>query len=237
MPSGYINTQLLLDDHLDKIDNHVEPAELARHNSRPCTLFTFTRQPSNDRLTTRIGGLPAWPATAEWPICAKCEEHLAFAAQLDFRFHEPVQFDTLLFHYCFSCNPWQPDGSTVITLLNLDPSTELVDESIVPVELEDNEPGPCYGVGHELTDYSGDLCAMATKIGGFPPDIQSKDVVTDSAGKPMRYLACLGGVDGTELEKVESTPAVGELTWGDVGFIYFWHSPERNEVSWTWSCY
>ncbi len=237
MPSGYINTQLLLDDHLDNVDNYIQPAELAQYESRPCTLFTFTRQPTDDRFTTRIGGLAAWPESDEWPICEDCEEHLAFVAQFDFRENDSVHFDTLLFHYCFECNPWEPSGAAVVTLLNLDPTTELVDESIVPVELEDNEPGPCFGVPHQLVDYSDDLCAMATKIGGFPPEIQPRQTVTDSAGKSMKFLACLGGLDGMELEKIESTPAVGDLTWGDVGCIYFWYSPEQNEVSWTWACY
>ena len=237
MTSGYINTQAMLDFHLDQINNYMNPAKLARYSSRECTLFTFTRQPSSDRFSTRIGGLAAWPEADEWPTCDECGDDLAFVAQLDFRDDNSVQFDTLTFHYCFSCIPWAPGGAAAASLLKLDPTSELIDENIVPVAMEDDEPGPCFGVPHKLTDYSDDLCVMATKIGGFPPEIQPREIPKDSAGNSMKFLALLGGVDGTELEKIESTPAVGDLTWGDVGCIYFWYSSAKNEVSWTWACY
>ena len=55
----------------------------------------------------------------------------------------------------------------------------------------------------------------------------------------MQFLACLGSLEGTELVKVASTPAVGDLIWGDVGCVYFWYSKTANgeEVYWNLACY
>ena len=234
MTSGYINTKALLDFHTEVLSEY----DLPEHESRACTLLTFTREPTPDRYTTRIGGLAAWPASEPWPTCTECGERLAFAAQLDFRNDDSVHFDTLLFHYCFTCRPWEPSGSASISLRSIEPTINLIDEIVIPVSLEDDEPGPCFGVPFQLNDYPYDeLCALATKIGGFRPEIQDRDTVADSSGVPMKYLACLGGVDGTELQKIAGTPAVGDLTWGDVGFVYFWHSAKLQEVSWTLDCY
>ena len=239
MSWGYLNTHELLEEHLMQMQDEEEAGELAECASRACTFFTFTRKPSQDRWSSRVGGLPAWPSAQEWPTCQECDEPLAFVAQFDFRNNPSVDFDLLLFHYCFSCNPWSSDGASKVTLLRQDESEELVDEPIVPDDLEDDEPGPCFGVPHEIDDYEPPFCAMGTKIGGFPPEIQPIEQVFDSTGQPMKFLACVCSIEGTELEKIPSTPAVGDLIWGDVGCVYFWYSKNKNgeEVCWDLSCY
>ena len=239
MAWGYLNTKELLDEHLDYVRQHANSSELSECDSLECTVFTFTRQPSEDRWSTRIGGLPAWPVSRAWPHCGHCEEPLAFVAQFDFRKFVSVDFDVLIFHYCFGCNPWNSDGASKVTLLRIDESEELVDEPTIPDDLEDDEPGPCFGVPHKLEDYSYPFCAMSTKIGGFPPPIQPMDTISDSTGKSMKFLSCVCSLEGTELEKVESTPAVGDLIWGDVGCVYFWYSKNANgeEVTWSLACY
>lgn len=239
MAWGYLNTNELLEEHLSSFCQNPTSDELADCDSLKCTFFTFTREPSTDRWSTRIGGLPAWPAALGWPSCSHCDEPLAFVAQFDFRNNLGVDFDLLVFHYCFTCNPWNPDGASRVTLLRYDESGELVDEPVIPDELEDNEPGPCFGIPHEIEDYPEPSCAMGTKIGGFPPEIQPMDTVLDSTGNAMQFLACLGSLEGTELVKVASTTAVGDLIWGDVGCVYFWYSKTANgeEIHWNLACY
>ncbi|MCA9217945.1 MAG: DUF1963 domain-containing protein [Planctomycetales bacterium] len=224
---------------MNYVRESVASGELAGCESRRCTLFTFTREPSNDRWSTRIGGLPAWPNSRDWPSCEHCDEPLAFVAQFDFRNDPSVEFDLLLFHYCFACGPWRPDGASRVTLLRRDETGELVDEPVIPDDIEDNEPGPCFGIPHEIDDYGHPFCAMGSKIGGFPPLIQPIETLLDSTGNTMRFLACIGSLVGTDLKKIHSTPAVGDLMWGDVGCVYFWYSKNNSgeEVSWTMACY
>ena len=150
MASGYINTQLLLDNHLDIIKNYVQPSELDQYDSRPCTLFTFTRQPTE--VSNCTDSLCRKSNCATNARCSSQSSQVGHSSDAGQAAKPPMRVvcRSLLFHFCFSCNPWQPSGSAVVTLLKHEPSIELVDESIVPVELEDNEPGPCFGVPHQL---------------------------------------------------------------------------------------
>lgn len=82
-------------------------------DGRECTIFTFSRDEPTDRATTRIGGLPYWPAGQPWPVCSACSlvtpQPMMFTAQVDFRqspLHSDLPGDVLSFHYCISCQMW-----------------------------------------------------------------------------------------------------------------------------------
>ena len=180
--SGYIVTEECLRIRAQRIEQQRKLGHLSAYTAVECTAFTFSRQEPADRWTTRIGGLPAWRSDIRWPICTSCREPLTFVAQLDFRSSCLASFvpaDLLVFHYCLSCRPGTKCGSAQLTWRRQQLSP-LVEEATVPVEIEGDEPGPCYGTPHVALDYDSPklsghtsvLKVWGTKIGGYPLEIQ-----------------------------------------------------------------
>ena len=123
---GYANTLELLDDHLGWLREWTSSGELDQIESSQCTVFTFTRTPNTDRYSMRIGGLPAWSTLKSWPECSECQEPMAFVAQFDFRNDSSVNFDNLIFHYCFGCSPWESGGASSVTLSTIPVGQQLL---------------------------------------------------------------------------------------------------------------
>jgi hypothetical protein len=232
-------------------------------DGRHCIAFVFARATSVDRATTRIGGLPYWPDTLRWPACKRCAEPLGFAAQLDFR-HENVRStvpgDVLTFHYCFSCRPWKDDdnGRSHLTWHTVSPVVSLIDEAVSQPSIEDDEPGPAFGVPVEAIDYptppeayGGSIVEgerysylrftiQGTKIGGYPPHIQRIRPPLDGKRRAMRFLGTIGSLQVKALPpRARKDPACGDLMWGDMGSIYLWLSENARKSKTTWflACY
>lgn len=216
---------------------------------------TLTRQEPIDRWTTRIGGLPAWRSDNEWPDCAKCGEQLAFAAQLDFRgttLRSLVPGDVMVFHYCFACCPWwKGDNAELFTWCNETESSQLIEEEIIPEDLEGFEHGPFYGVHTKAVDYSAfgmpddsldddkfwSLFYRGTKVGGHPP-MHPDECPEASSGQRMTYLGCLNSTEASDVPKIRDgirRPACGELMFADVGCIHFWGQNVNGTFEMDWN--
>lgn len=231
-------------------------------DGRDCIIFTFSRQEPSDRMTTRVGGLPYWPREQPWPACGGCSQLLTFAAQLDFRdprIRPTVPGDVLTFHYCFSCFPWSPDdpGGWLLTWHKAMSSEQLIAAAEIPQVSEEFQFGPFYGHSHDAVDYpvpdeayggriAGEewtylqFTLQGTKIGGYPPPIQPFDTPVDSQGRPMRFLAAIGSVQGYEVDQVgNAVNSQGDLLWGDMGCVYLWISEDITcpEMTWFIECY
>lgn len=239
--SGYIITETCLQHRQRMVAQ--QPAE-SLTSPVETTLFVFSRHPPADQWTTRIGGLPAWPERCPWPHCSECSEPLAFAAQLDFRQSALADFvpgDTLVIHYCFSCGPWwKGKGDHLLTWQSAS-DEPLVEEAIVPVDIEGDEPGPCYGTPVSVIDYArhsegefGIQTLLATKIGGHPPDVQPEMCPQDCEGHDVRFLGSIGSLIAADVPRVPETPAVGDLNWADAGVISFWGAKKGTEFETLW---
>ena len=155
----------------------------------------------------------------------------------------------MTFHYCFSCWPAGSNDGCAAATWHQQQSKKplaLIAEPVTPDELEDDEPGPCYGKPHRVVDYSsperatdcGYYTLMGTKIGGYPPPIQPLAPPADSTGAAMRFLACIGSMRAADITKTtKPTTPCGDLIWLDMGCIYFWGSANKRETSWTLACY
>ncbi len=255
---GNIHGHVVTDEHLEERQQWLKtlsPAFLSTCQPLEITAFTLRRQEPHDRWTTRIGGLPAWRRDVLWPDCAKCGEQLAFAAQLDFRntvLRKSVPGDLLIFHYCFACRPWwKGDGAAEITWSEETDSSMLIEEEIIPEDLEGFEHGPFYGEAAETIDYSGwlavgaepndsviwDLLFRGTKIGGHIP-FHDDECPDDSSGRRMLYLGCLDSTVAKDVPKLNDgirRPACGDLELGDAGCIHFWGQYVNGTFEMNWS--
>ncbi len=259
-PYGNVHGHIVTADHLKGREQWLKSFAAndleKRRNPGSCNVVTFSRQESDDRWSTRIGGLPAWKADAPWPNCPACDEQLAFAAQLDFRGthqRESVPADLLIFHYCFECRPWSPDdNAALVTWPNEVEACELIDEEIIPERLEDEEHGPFYGTHHSVTDYfrwldggeedvdddaSYHMSLSATKIGGHAPGSFGDDAPPDSTGKMLPFLGAINSIFAEDVPKIRDgvrRPACGDLNFADVGCICFWGRFVGKEFELMW---
>jgi hypothetical protein len=238
--SGYVSNERSLQEWRDAI------AQSDSGTPRPCVAFLFGRSAGNDRFQARIGGLPAWERSRPWPICQACDEPLAFVAQFDFRpsvIKRRLPGDILVLHYCLDCHPWRTaDGQAVLTWQTVVPNSALITDRVVPPSLEDDDPGPAYGIPVVVDDVlPRSLTLPATmKIGGHPIPIQYAEAPLDSRGRRMSFLCALGGLaHGDVPRRGRHTEPVGDLEWGDGGCINIWKGQGRtaNELAWEMECY
>lgn len=230
--------------------NHA--AEVAPYlvDGRECIVFTFSRQESADRATTRVGGLPHWPRERPWPTCRTCRQPSFFAGQLDFRHpsvREGLPGDVLTFHQCLQCWPWAPNdpGDALLAWHSALPPSELIEAAQIPPMPEEARIGAFFGTPHRVIDYPTPEAAygggiagedythlyftlQGTKIGGHPPRIQDFELPRDRRYRPMRFLGAFGSVDSPD-----------GLLWGDMGSVLLWISEgaEPPETTWFIECY
>jgi hypothetical protein len=197
-------------------------------------VFVFARGEAPRRETTKVGGLPYWPAGRAWPTGANGRA-LTFIAQLCFAdsldLTGPLPGDLLLVfgdeHAVFG----QEVGRLRFEWLPLG-VPRLADAQEIP------ETGlhllPCHGVVHRTADFPdagpwfeayrhGSQLAVieGTKIGGVAAWIQ------DEPELPGRYLCSLGSISPNPRHPFPyvnvSTLSEYEdetLMWGDVGTVF-----------------
>lgn len=217
----------------------------------PTDVFVWASGDPADRLCTKIGGLPFWPRSENWPV----DEHdrpLEFVAQLNFsdsRFlFDNLPGDLLLI---FAGQDYQGAQSLQCRWVRSRSSVP-IDPTDVP---KSNHPLlPVYGVLHRTYDYPQSQTAFSrykrsyllsriegTKIGGFPRWIQGEEEL------PGGFLCALGSVNPrsespypfVNVEKplsFEKAHNKAFLKWGDVGSIYFFLD-EDGQVRCVEQCY
>jgi hypothetical protein len=158
-------------------------SDLAKYDPRQSMCFVFGGgEDSNDRVSTRVGGLPFWPKDRPWPK-AQDGTPKQFLGQFDFRniiWPQPLPGDVLTVHWD---EDWDGDGrfsgpadGAAATLVWHDSQKigQLIGrQDLPPPPKWFSDPGPFYGMPVLVTDYKNKLSETSfvltihgMKIGG-----------------------------------------------------------------------
>lgn len=157
---------------------------LERRHPCKCVCFVFgPGEDEDDRATTRIGGLPFWPATRSWPTDQDGSPK-EFIAQFDFRnvqWPESLPGDVLTVHFDWEGDE-EPfgnanDGDATLVWHDFETTSELIEPHLLPFPIDGTtQIGPYYSQPVLVTDYQSDWAESAqaltihgVKIGGHPP--------------------------------------------------------------------
>lgn len=228
----------------DDLATNIE--DLSKYDPRECVCFVFGGgEETNDRETTRIGGLPFWPADLAWPLTQDGVPK-QFIGQFDFRniaWPEPLPGDVLTVHFDYECDGdgrfCGPADGAAATLVWHDSQKvkNLIDRDKLPPPNEwYEEPGPFYGLPVLVTDYKSKwsehahaLTIHGMKIGGHSPLFRTNWQESLSALTSPVFLCSIGYVlpDPDKEEKDAWLPSkpgfdpgqAGEVMFDDVGVL------------------
>ena len=226
----------------------------------PADLFVFGKGESPGRETTKVGGIPYWPADRSWPTDDEGSP-LLFLAQFNFAdsqdlFPTRLPGDVLLLLVEDPEDYLEPDLIRFEWLpLGLPPVSHF-DESLVATTA-----GPFYGVIHRSADYpdaterASELevsqgynlpILTGTKIGGVPHFIQGGD------GSDDQFLCQLGSIQAAHQVPypwVNQAESLGlqfddrgiygdsnSIVFGDMGSIYIFLHRDGSMRS-SFECY
>jgi hypothetical protein len=220
------------------INEQIRREALAGRNLEglPTDIFLFARGEPTRREVTKLGGLPYWPASQEWP-CGKDGKPLAFISQLCFADSRDLvgklPGDVLLVFAPMESKYLDLDESVVKCFWGNSGMRDLIEPNAMP-EMEFSIP-PSYGIIYRTIDYPGAKQQFAqykypeclavlegTKIGGIPRAIQGGETMQG------RFLCALGSLSFPDdlrypfvnsSEPVSITDLVGPM-WGDMGSLY-----------------
>jgi len=185
----------------------------------PVDIFTFGKGEGNDRMGTKVGGLPYRRKDTPWPV-DECGQPYAFLAQFCFTDSEDLvgdlPGDVLLVFLRTSKSEW---GGKVRSFLTRSAVWETWDKSLIfewqnegltnLIEKQDLACGPlnlqmptCYGVRYRTTDYF-DPIAAATKYLS-PERLSEVDTFLTTYGRFVWHMMKIGG---TPVLLGEVTPA------------------------------
>ncbi|APZ91923.1 DUF1963 domain-containing protein [Fuerstiella marisgermanici] len=183
--------------------------QLTQCQPRPTLCFVFGVGEDGDRAATRLGGLPFWPSSQQWPT-AQNGAAKQFIGQFDFRsvrWPEPLPGDVLTVHFDYD---WDGDGrfngaahGAAATLTWHDSScTDLLSRTDLPPPNEwYAAPGPFYSRPVLQTDYKTEWSEHAQaftvhgmKIGGHSPFFRANWTELTSAIPEPVFLCSIGYV-------------------------------------------
>jgi hypothetical protein len=210
----------------------------------PTDIFVFGRGEPKHREATKLGGLPYWPASQDWP-CSAEGRPLAFIGQICFADSRDIvgklPGDVLLIFGPRDSENLGPDESELKFFWREMGDSDLIGPGGMP-QCELVLP-PLYGVICRTLDYPGagplfgryrkaELLASleGTKIGGLPRWIQEPESL------PGRFLCALGSLSFSSdapYPFVNIPEPVGDADlhgpmWGDMGNLCLFL--ERGEV-------
>ncbi len=196
---------------------------------------------SEQRLISKLGGLPYWPASHPWPCCTGCGEPLTFIFQVRTDDVMRVQFGPprmICFFYCYNCHPWwDVEGKGfLLTYLPFNANEKLLaakhsplDTGAVPVQqalkfIEESD----YPISQELESFPEDenqreLFRQSfpnrteSKIGGFPSWLQKADIPRcPKSHQPMEFIGQL------------NSNRKWNVIFPDMGRVLFFRNPEAD---------
>jgi len=215
--------------------------DLPAPDSLPVDVFISAQGEPTNRATTKMGGLPYWPAREDWPV-NEYDSFLTFVGQLCFSDSQdilpPLPGDILL---VFADYDQFGDEEAFLTFYWRKQTNE------EPINADDLpwsgwKIAPPYGYRHRTVDYVEDLPGASkirrpyllariegTKIGGMPRWIQYDPEL------PGQFLGSIGSVHPTwgkpypfvnHPEPIDLSYAEKSLMWGDAGSLYLSMTPD-----------
>lgn len=228
----------------DALKNDID--DLDTYAPRDCVCFVFGGgEDDGDRATTRLGGLPFWPAARPWPMTQE-DSPKQFIGQFDFRnivWPEPLPGDVLTVHFDYECegegrfNGPADGGAATLVWHDSKRTSNLIERDDLPPPNEwYTEPGPFYARPVLVTDYKSKwserapvLTIHGMKIGGHSPLYRTNWQESLSSLENPVFLCSIGYVlPDTEDEEPKAwlppkpgfdAASAGEVMFDDVGVL------------------
>lgn len=226
------------------------PGAMDVGRSVPTDVFLWSTGEPTNRATTKIGGLPYWPANRPWPT-SKLGKPMVFIAQLCFADSRDIIGEIPADLLLIFADDGLPD--LINTRLQFEWLPLGISDLVAAEEAPAVDPEygltPLFGSIHRMTDYPdldefdggyeryhwGNAASiLATKIGGFPwweqgdpqlpgqwlATLESIQPVTD---QPYPFANEPAPIDLAEFRRIDDHL----LIWGDVGRLYLQNSGDR----------
>ncbi|MET8335582.1 hypothetical protein ABZV14_07255 [Streptosporangium canum] len=177
-----------------------------------------------DEFVTRIGGDPDWVGEAQWPLCARWDNPMAFVGQ--FR----LPGDELRMAYLFICGDceetWEPEAGKNALIIQPGRIPPFI-TTIVPSW----DPSPGGGTPVDLEPACpGDLEGYESRMYGSPAWLREEEY---PPGGPWSFLFQLGSC--SDLGSC-GDGSCGHLTFDDDHMWYGFISGDGQEGRFLWQC-